>query len=102
MLASIEDTRSSDNVRQVECWFSHLVRLTPAAVVAKQVTTTIPIVMAIVGTPVETGIVASIARPGGNITGSSISVPEINAKRLELIKTGGRHPKSPDIGDGSR
>jgi putative ABC transport system substrate-binding protein len=59
---------------------------TPAALVAKQATTTIPIVMAIVGNPVETGIVASLARPGANITGSSFFYPEINAKRLELIK----------------
>jgi len=59
---------------------------TPAALVAKQATTTIPIVMAIVGNPVETGIVVSLARPGGNITGSSFFYPEINAKRLELIK----------------
>ena len=59
----------------------------PAALVAKQATTTIPIVMAIVGNPVETGIVASLARPGGNITSSSFSLEELNAKRLELMKT---------------
>src|SRR5262249_34749745 len=60
---------------------------TPAAVVAKQATSTIPIVMAIVGNPIETGIVTSLARPGGNITGSSFFHPELNAKRLELLKT---------------
>jgi putative ABC transport system substrate-binding protein len=59
---------------------------TPAALVAKQTTTTIPIVMAIVGNPVETGIVASLARPGGNVTGSSFFYAELNAKRLEFIK----------------
>ena len=59
---------------------------TPAALAAKQATTTLPIVMAIVGNPVETGIVASLARPGGNITGSSFFYPELNAKRLELMK----------------
>src|SRR6266436_5719263 len=59
----------------------------PAALVAKQATTTIPIVMAIVGNPVETGIVASLARPGGNVTGSSFFLEELNAKRLELMKT---------------
>jgi putative ABC transport system substrate-binding protein len=59
---------------------------TPAALVAKQATTTIPVVMAIVGNPDETGIVASIARPGGNIAGSSFFWAEINAKRLELMK----------------
>jgi ABC-type uncharacterized transport system substrate-binding protein len=60
---------------------------TPAALAAKQATTTIPIVMAIVGDPVESGIVASYSRPGGNITGSSFFFPEINAKRLELVKS---------------
>ena len=44
---------------------------TPAAFAAKQATTTIPIVMAIVGNPVDTGLVSSLARPGGNITGAS-------------------------------
>jgi putative tryptophan/tyrosine transport system substrate-binding protein len=60
---------------------------TPAAFAAKQATTTIPIVMAIVGDPVDSGIVASYSRPGGNITGSSFFFPEINAKRLELMKS---------------
>ena len=60
---------------------------TPAAVVAKEATSTIPIVMAIVGNPVESGIVPSLARPGGNLTGSSFFHPEINGKRLELMKT---------------
>src|ERR1700756_2305754 len=44
---------------------------TPAAFAAKQATTTIPIVMAVVGNPVDTGLVSSLAQPGGNITGSS-------------------------------
>src|SRR6516165_5056962 len=44
---------------------------TPAAFAAKQATTTIPIVMAVAGNPVDTGLVSSVARPGGNITGSS-------------------------------
>jgi putative tryptophan/tyrosine transport system substrate-binding protein len=60
---------------------------TPAAVAAKQATTTIPIVMAVVGNPIETGIVTGLARPGGNITGSSFFHPELNGKRLELMKT---------------
>ena len=59
---------------------------TPAAVAAKQATRTIPIVMAIVGSPVESGVVASYARPGANITGSSFFMDEVNAKRLELLK----------------
>jgi putative tryptophan/tyrosine transport system substrate-binding protein len=59
---------------------------TPAAVVAKGATTTIPIVMAIVGNPMETGIVSSISRPGGNVTGSSFFQGELAAKRLELMR----------------
>jgi len=59
----------------------------PAALAAKQATTTIPIVMAIAGNPVEIGIVASLAQPGGNVTGSSFFLEELNAKRLELMKT---------------
>jgi putative ABC transport system substrate-binding protein len=43
--------------------------------------------MAIVGSPVESGIVESYARPGGNVTGSSFFVGELNAKRLEFMKT---------------
>ena len=59
----------------------------PAAFAAKRATPTIPIVMAIVGNPVETGIVASYGRPGGNLTGSSFFWGELNAKRLELMKS---------------
>jgi putative ABC transport system substrate-binding protein len=59
---------------------------TPAALAAKRATSTIAIVMAIVGNPVDTGIVASFAKPGGNITGSSFFYAELIAKRLELMK----------------
>jgi putative ABC transport system substrate-binding protein len=59
---------------------------TPAALAAKRATSTIPIVMAIVGNPLDIGIVSSLARPGGNITGSSFFMAEVNAKRLELLK----------------
>jgi putative tryptophan/tyrosine transport system substrate-binding protein len=59
---------------------------TPAAFAAKQATTTIPIVMAVVGNPVDTGLVSSLAQPGGNITGSSFFYAEISAKRLEIMK----------------
>jgi putative ABC transport system substrate-binding protein len=53
---------------------------------AKEATTTIPIVMAQVNDPVGSGMVASLARPGGNITGLSTLVPELSGKRLELLK----------------
>jgi putative ABC transport system substrate-binding protein len=59
---------------------------TPGSLAAKQATTTIPIVMAISGDAVTTGLVASIARPGGNVTGSTFFFPELNAKRVELLK----------------
>ena len=53
---------------------------------AKNVTTTIPIVMAQVNDPVGSGFVASLARPGGNITGLSTLTPELSGKLLELLK----------------
>ena len=59
---------------------------TPAAVAAKKATQTIPIVLAIVSDPVASGLVRTLARPGGNITGMSLMTPELEAKRLELIK----------------
>jgi putative ABC transport system substrate-binding protein len=56
------------------------------ALVAKNATRTIPIVMASAGDPVATGLVDSLARPGGNITGLSQMAPEMAGKRLELLK----------------
>jgi ABC-type uncharacterized transport system substrate-binding protein len=59
---------------------------TPGALAAKQANAAIPIVLALVGDPVAAGIVASLARPGGNITGQSFFAPELAAKRIQLLK----------------
>ena len=59
---------------------------TPGTRAAKQATTTIPIVMAISGDAIATGLVSSLARPDGNLTGSTFFLPQLNAKRLELLK----------------
>ena len=59
---------------------------TPAIRVVQQATKTIPIVMANVGDPVAQGFVASLARPGGNITGFTNFSPDVSTKRLELLK----------------
>jgi ABC-type uncharacterized transport system substrate-binding protein len=59
---------------------------TPPSLAAKQATTTIPIVMMGVGDPVGSGLVSSLARPGGNITGNTILGPEVAGKRLQLLK----------------
>jgi len=59
---------------------------TPSVNAAKRATSTIPIVMAIAGDPVGTGLVASLARPGGNITGSTFLGPVLVPKRMELLK----------------
>jgi len=89
------EVRSAEGKRdRLSTVASELVRLkvdviltstTPAIQAAKQATTTIPIV-AISTDPVGTGLVASLARPGGNITGLSLLGPEINGKQLELLK----------------
>jgi putative tryptophan/tyrosine transport system substrate-binding protein len=61
-------------------------RGTPAAKAAKNATSTVPVVMAASGDPLGTGLVASLSRPGGNITGLSAIVGELAPKRLELIR----------------
>jgi ABC-type uncharacterized transport system substrate-binding protein len=85
---------------------AEIVRLKPDVIVASgtgiirnamQATSTIPIVVAGAGDLVETGVVASLARPGGNVTGTTNISPDLSGKRLELLKevvpkafTGGR------------
>ena len=59
---------------------------TPGAMAAKQATSTIPVVMVAVSDPVGSQLVASLARPGGNITGLSLLAPALSAKRLDLLK----------------
>ena len=59
---------------------------TPSALAAKNATATIPIVMANPGDPVGAGLVASLARPGGNVTGLSSLQYELDTKRLEILK----------------
>ena len=69
-------------LRSISSW----VAWTNSALAAKSATTTIPIVMANVGDPVGAGLVASLARPGGNVTGLASLAPELNTKRLEILK----------------
>jgi putative tryptophan/tyrosine transport system substrate-binding protein len=59
---------------------------TDAVLAAKQATTTIPIVMGVIGDPLGIGIVTNLAHPGGNITGCSLDSAELEAKRLQLLK----------------
>jgi putative tryptophan/tyrosine transport system substrate-binding protein len=63
-----------------------LATATPSVLAVKKVSATIPIVLVGVSDPVASGLVASLARPGGNITGLTILAPELSGKRLELLK----------------
>jgi len=69
---------------------------TTAAVAARNATSTIPIVLGGVGDPVRAGLVGSLAKPGGNITGNSLIAPEVALKRLQLLKEA--VPKAKRIG----
>lgn len=72
---------------QVVAWLPELIvtNLTPATLAAQRATRSIPIVMAGSGDPVATGLVQSLARPGGNITGVAALGPELAAKSVELM-----------------
>ena len=59
---------------------------TPGTRAALQATRTIPLVITVVGDPIEAGLVASLARPGGNVTGLTQMAPQLSGKRLELLK----------------
>jgi putative ABC transport system substrate-binding protein len=59
---------------------------TPGTLAARRATTTVPIVVASIGDPIATGVIASVAWPGGNITGLSWFGPQLEAKRVELLK----------------
>jgi putative tryptophan/tyrosine transport system substrate-binding protein len=59
---------------------------TPPVIAAKQATSVIPIVFAVAGDPVNAGLVASLARPGGNVTGLSVQQRDLAGKRLELLR----------------
>jgi len=92
---SIDWRWAEDNVERLPELAAELVSLnvdvivangTPAIKAAKSATKSIPIVMAVVGDPVGIGLVASLARPGANLTGLSILAPELSGKRLELLK----------------
>jgi putative ABC transport system substrate-binding protein len=91
----IEYRWADEHYERLPTLFAEMVRLnvdvivthgTPGAFAAKQVTNTIPIVMAAVGDAEASGVVASLARPGGNVTGLTFFNPELAAKRLELLK----------------
>ncbi len=58
----------------------------PASLAVKKATTSVPLIMVAVGDPVNTGLVASLAKPGGNITGLTSTAEELEGKRLELLR----------------
>jgi putative ABC transport system substrate-binding protein len=66
---------------------------TPNVLATKKATSEIPIISASVSDPVRSGLVASLARPGGNVTGLSIQAAEITGKRIELVREA-LHPLS--------
>jgi ABC-type uncharacterized transport system substrate-binding protein len=92
----IEYRNAEGNYDRLPNFAAELVRLnvdvivtsggTPTALAAKRTTQTVPIVFLLVGDPVASGLVASLARPGGNLTGLTNFARELSGKRLELLK----------------
>jgi putative ABC transport system substrate-binding protein len=92
---AIERRYAENRLERLPELASELVRLNVEVIVAagtlgplaaKRATSTIPIVMTAAGDPLASGLVASLAHPGGNVTGSSLMVPDIAGKRLELLR----------------
>jgi putative ABC transport system substrate-binding protein len=91
----IDDRYSDNDVERLHQLAAELVHLNVDVIVAtgtlgplaaKRATANIPIVMTAAGDPLGTGLVASLARPGGNVTGMSLMAPDLGGKRLELLK----------------
>src|SRR5262249_46772964 len=92
---TIESRWADEHYERLPALFAEMVRLkvdvivthgTPGALAAKQATSTIPVVFASSGDAVGSHIVASLAQPGGNLTGLTFFNPELAAKRVELLK----------------
>jgi putative tryptophan/tyrosine transport system substrate-binding protein len=76
----------------IDCLVTHG---TPGTAAAKKASTTVPIVMAVSGDAVATGLIKSLAQPGGNVTGTTFFGPELAAKRLEFPR---RHSRRDQVG----
>jgi putative ABC transport system substrate-binding protein len=92
---SIEFRWAEGNYERLHAFAAELVRLkvdiilthgTPGAQAARKATTSIPIIVSAISDPVATGLVASLRRPGGNLTGLMFFTQELNEKRLELVR----------------